>query len=129
MILVDTSVWIDHLRAGDATLARLLERGAVLAHPWVVGELALGQLRQRGEVIALLSSLPQATVATPPEVLRLIEHHELYGIGIGYVDAQLLAATKLTDDTTLWSEDRRLGAASSRLGCAFDPTSSDGLPS
>ncbi len=125
MILVDTSVWIDHLRAGNETLVRLLERGAVLVHPWVVGELALGQLRQRREVIALLNSLPQATAATPLEVLTLIEHQELYGIGIGYVDAQLLAATKLTDGATLWSNDRRLGAATSRLGCAFDPRPSD----
>lgn len=127
MILVDTSVWIDHLRTGNATLVRLLERGRVLAHPWVVGELALGHLRQRREVIELVSGLPQAMAATPPEVLSLIEHHALYGIGIGYVDAQLLAATKLTDGATLWSNDRRLGAATSRLGCAFDPRSSHNL--
>lgn len=123
MILVDTSVWIEHLRAGSATLARLLERDAVLAHPWVVGELALGHLRRRREVIELLNSLPQATAASPTEVLTLIERQELYGIGIGYVDAQLLAATKLTDGAALWSNDRRLGAATLRLGCAFDPSS------
>ncbi|MGH3995209.1 MAG: type II toxin-antitoxin system VapC family toxin [Pseudonocardiaceae bacterium] len=128
MILVDTSVWIDHLRAGNATLARLLERGAVLAHPWVVGELALGHLRQRREVIGLLNSLPQAAAATPREVLTLIENRELYGIGIGYVDAQLLAATKLTDGAMLWSNDRRLAAATSRLDCAFDPKSADDPP-
>ncbi len=106
-------------------MTRLLERGAVLAHPWVVGELALGHLSRRDQVIGLLSRLPQATAATPTEVLTLIEHHELYGLGIGYVDAQLLAATKLTDGATLWSNDRRLGAATSRLGCAFDPRSDD----
>lgn len=128
MILVDTSVWIDHLRAGSATLARLLERGAVLAHPWVVGELALGHLRRRREVIELLNRLPQATAATPAEVLTLVENQELYGIGIGYVDAQLLAATKLTDGAMLWSNDQRLGAATSRLECAFDPRSSDDPP-
>jgi predicted nucleic acid-binding protein len=119
VILVDTSVWVDHLQAGNATLAQMLEHGAVLAHPWVVGELALGDLKQRGEIIQLLNGLPQATSATPAEVLTLVEHHELHGTGIGYVDAQLLAATKLTD-AALWSLDRRLTAASARLGCAFD---------
>lgn len=121
MILVDTSVWIDHLRAGSAPLARLLDHGDVTGHPWVIGELALGHLEQRAEVLALLADLPQATVATPPEVLTLIERHQLQGVGIGYVDAQLLAATKLTPGATLWSTDRRLAAVASRLGHAFDP--------
>lgn len=125
MILVDTSVWIDHLRAGNETLSRLLERGAVLAHPWVVGELALGHLRRREEVIELLHGLPQATTATPAEVMTLIDRQQLYGLGIGYVDAQLLAATMLTGDATLWSNDRRLDAATSRLRCGFDPRSTD----
>lgn len=125
MILVDTSVWIHHLKEGNATLAHQLERGAVLAHPCVVGELALGRLRRRQEVVELLGGLPQATVATAPEVLMFVEHHELYGIGIGYVDAQLLAATKLTPDARLWSADRRLESASVRLGCAFDPEQAD----
>lgn len=120
MILVDTSVWVDHLRAGNATLTNLLQRDAILAHPWVVGELALGNLRQRDEVIALLMGLPQATVATTTEILALIEQEQLYGTGIGYVDAQLLAATRLTGDTALWTADRRLVAAAARLGCAFD---------
>jgi len=124
VILVDTSVWIDHLRAGSAALARLLDHGEVLGHPWVVGELALGHLGQRGEVIRLLASLPQATVATPAEVLILIERHSLYGVGIGYVDAQLLAATKLTPGATLWTSDRPLVAVSSRLGHTFEPETS-----
>jgi len=124
VILVDTSVWIDHLRAGSATLARLLEGGAVLGHSWVVGELALGHLDQRRQVTGLLGSLPQATVATPAEVLVLIERHRLAGVGIGYVDAQLLAATKLTADATLWTTDRRLVAVASRVGVAFDPEAS-----
>ncbi len=121
MILVDTSIWIDHLSAGHATLAQLLERGLVLAHPWVVGELALGHLCQRRDVLGLLTSLPQAVVATMDEVLTLIERHQLYGLGIGYVDAQLLAATLLTTDAALWTRDRRLAAAASRLGCVVDP--------
>jgi len=122
VILVDTSIWIDHLRVGHATLARLLERSMVLGHPWVVGELALGRLSQRREVIGLLEGLPQAALATNDEVLTLIEHGQLYGLGIGYVDAQLLAATRLTPDAALWTADRRLVAAASRLGCAIDPT-------
>lgn len=122
MILVDTSVWINHLRARHSTLGRLLERGLVLAHPWVIGELALGRLSQRREVVGLLTSLPQATVATTDEVLTLVERHQLYGLGIGYVDAQLLAATRLTPDAELWTNDKGLAAAASRLGCATDPT-------
>ena len=123
MILVDTSVWVDHLRAGDATLARLLDRSLVLAHPWVIGELALGRLRRRDEVMALLHRLPQPTVATAAEVLALINAHELHGIGIGYVDAQLLAATRLTAGARLWTHDRRLAVPAARLGSAFDPES------
>lgn len=122
MILVDTSIWIDHLRAGHSTLAGLLERGLVLTHPWVVGELALGHLSYRGEVVGLLTSLPQAAVATTDEILTLVERHQLYGLGIGYVDVQLLAATRLTPDAELWTDDKRLVAAASRLGCAVDPT-------
>ena len=122
MILVDTAVWIDHLRAGDAELAALLEHGAVLAHPWVTGELALGQLRGRAEILRLLDDLPQATVATPAELLVFIARHELFGLGIGYVDAQLLAATMLTDGARLWTRDRRLLATAERLGAAHAPT-------
>jgi len=121
VILVDTSLWIGHLRTGHAALARLLERGLVLGHPWVIGELALGHLTQRREIIGLLTSLPRATVATTDEVLTLVGRHQLDGLGIGYVDAQLLAATRLTADAALWTADRRLIAAASRLGCAVDP--------
>lgn len=116
MILVDTSIWIDHLRSGNATLTRLLGNCAVMAHPWVTGELALGNLSRRGEVIGLLRGLPQATSAESDEVLTLIEQEALYGAGIGYVDAQLLAATRLTPDTTLWTSDKRLAAVAERLG-------------
>lgn len=122
MILADTSIWVTHLRAGHPALERMLEGGLVLAHPWVVGELALGRLSRRRELLGLLSSLPQAMVATTEEILTLVERHELYGLGIGYVDAQLLAATRLTPDARLWTNDQRLAAAASRLGCAADPT-------
>ncbi len=121
MILVDTSIWIDHLRAGNPILARLLSDSAVLAHPWVTGELALGHLSRRDEIIGLLNGLPHATVAEHDEVLRLITQEVLYGAGIGYVDAQLLAAVRLTPDTTLWTRDRRLLSVTARLGLNFQP--------
>lgn len=124
MILVDTAVWIDHFRDVDRTLTELLDRSVVLAHPWVTGELALGHLRGRVEILRLLGDLPQATVAAPDELLALIELRELYGLGIGYVDAQLLAATMLTEDASLWTRDRRLHAAAERLGLAFTPRTS-----
>ena len=126
MILVDTSVWVDHLRTGHSTLVRLLEDGVVLGHPWIVGELALGHLSQRHEVILLLGGLPQATVATEEEIMTLIDRHRLYGLGIGYVEAQLLAATQLTADAALWTGDPRLAVAASHLGCAINPD--DGTP-
>jgi len=121
VILVDTAVWIDHLHAADPALAGLLERGAVLGHPWVTGELALGSLKRRGEVIGLLEALPQAVIATPRELLGLIGDAGLSGTGVGYVDAQLLAATRLTPGSRLWTSDRRLAATAERLGVAFSP--------
>ncbi len=122
MILVDTSIWIEHLRAGHSTLVALLERGQVLAHPWVTGEIALGSLSRREEVLGLLAGLPQAAVATPVEVLTLVELHRLYGLGIGYVDAQLLAATRLTPDAALWTNDKRLAVAAAQLECGIEPS-------
>lgn len=119
MILVDTSVWVDHLRSGDRLLARLLDDSRVLSHPWVIGELALGGLRNRREVLDLLQDLPSASPATPAETLLLIEDSMLAGRGIGYVDVQLLAATRLTPDARLWTRDRRLAAAASDLGVGF----------
>jgi predicted nucleic acid-binding protein len=121
VILVDTSIWIDHLRSGDATLAGLLVNSAVLAHSWVTGELALGSLSRRDEIIELIHGLPQATLAGDDEVVRLIGQEVLYGAGIGYVDAQLLASTRLTPDTTLWTRDKRLLAVAARLDLAFQP--------
>jgi predicted nucleic acid-binding protein len=121
VILVDTSVWIDHFRTGSATLERLLGNGAVVGHPWVTGELALGNLTRRDEILRLLSALPQATRARSNEVLGLIAQEALYGRGIGYVDAHLLAAARLTADTRLWTRDRRLLAVATRLGLGFRP--------
>lgn len=123
MILVDTSVWVDHLRKGDAHLAELLERAAVVSHPFVVGELACGSLANRGQVLQLLQNLPAAVTAEPEEVLAYIERRRLFAQGIGYVDAQLLASTALTDGTLLWTRDWRLLAVAQRLGCAYVPGS------
>ena len=116
MILVDTSVWVDHLRAGDEALARLLSLEQVLAHPFVTGELALGNLGNRATVLEALLGLPQAQAATDAEVLQLIGAQELFGNGIGYVDAHLLASARLTPGTRLWTRDRRLMQAGARLG-------------
>jgi predicted nucleic acid-binding protein len=118
VILVDTSVWIDHLRQGEVGLTRLLNTGRVLAHRFVTGELALGSLQNRGMVLGCLQDLPQATVATDEEVMRFIANHALFGIGIGYIDAHLLAAVRLSPGTLLWTRDKRLLAASTRLGLA-----------
>lgn len=118
MILVDTSIWIDHLRTGDQELGELLREGQVLGHPWVTGELALGHLSRRTEILGLLHNLPQATVATDEEVLTLIDKRQLFGLGIGYVDAHLLAATALTPAARLWTRDRRLAGFAAQHGLA-----------
>jgi predicted nucleic acid-binding protein len=123
VILVDTSVWVDHLRAGDATLAGLLEAGQVLAHPFVTGEVALGSLRQRALVLEALADLPQAPVATHAEVLDFIERHALFGRGIGYIDAHLLAATRLAA-ATFWTRDKRLRGIAGELELAMSPPGS-----
>lgn len=118
MILVDTSVWVDHLRASDTALAALLDVGAVLTHPFVIGELALGTLRQRETILKALSDLPHASVATDAEVLHFIDRHALFGRGIGYVDAHLLAAVRLTPGAELWTNDKRLHSVARQLGLA-----------
>ena len=121
MILVDTSVWVDHLRAGNEGLSTLLNSGQVLMHPFVLGELACGNLRQRAEVLSLLKDLPQASVAHDGEVLFFIERHELMGHGIGYVDAHLMAAVALDGGARLWTRDKRLKALASAHGMAYEP--------
>jgi len=118
VILVDTSVWVDHLQAGNKTVAGLLDAGRVLVHPFVIGELALGNLRHRRTLLAYLQDLPQANAATDPEVLHFIEQHDLAGVGIGYVDVHLLASTCLTAGSSLWTRDKRLLSVAERLGVA-----------
>jgi predicted nucleic acid-binding protein len=122
MILADTSVWIDHLRVGDPTLGSLLQDGHVLTHPCVTGELALGQLSHRSEILGLLRNLPHARTATDAEVLHLVEHQHLFGLGIGYVAAHLLAATLLTAGARLWTRDKRLATVAAHLGLTQEPT-------
>jgi predicted nucleic acid-binding protein len=118
MILVDTSVWVDHLRSGDERLATLLEAGRVLAHPFVIGEIALGHLRKRETIISAMGKLPQATVAADSEVLTYIERNTLMGIGIGYVDAHLLASTCLSGGV-LWTRDKQLLGAAERMNLSW----------
>ncbi len=126
MILDDTSVWIDHLRTGDKALAALLDMGMVLAHPFVIGELALGNPHQRQVVLKALADLPHASVATDSEVLHFIERRALSGLGIGYIDAHLLAAVKLTAGAELWTNDKRLHEVAVQLGLAHIPPRSHG---
>lgn len=119
MILVDTSVWIDHLRSGEPSLAAALEGGRVMMHPVVRGELACGNLANRDEVLQLLGNLPAAPTATDPEALKFIERRALMGRGIGYIDVHLLASIALSGDARLWTRDRRLAAVATELELAF----------
>lgn len=118
MILVDTSVWIDHLHRTDQQLVDALTIGEAGVHPLVVGELAMGTLRNRTHVLALLDDLPQVLEARHTEVRRLIEGHRLHGRGLGLVDAHLLASTLVTPGCRLWSRDRRLASVAHELGVA-----------
>lgn len=120
MILVDTPVWVEHLRLGEVTLAAPLENGQVLVHSFVIGELALGNLRQRAFVLGLLQDLPTAVVATDQDVMPFIERNSLAGQGIGYVDAHRLPSVRLTAGSSIWTRDERLAAVATRLG--MNPT-------
>ncbi|HEX9391982.1 MAG TPA: type II toxin-antitoxin system VapC family toxin [Usitatibacteraceae bacterium] len=118
MILVDTSIWVDHFRHGDQTLVELLSSGHVVMHPFVRGELALGNLKPRAEILQLLSDLPQATVADEKELLHIVESRKMMGLGIGLIDAHLIASA-LLDACTLFTRDKRLLAVATRLKLAF----------
>jgi predicted nucleic acid-binding protein len=118
VILVDTSVWVQHFRARDSTLTKLLEEGAALIHPFVIGELSLGSFHQRELVLQMLSRLPAANVATNAEALRFIDQNALFGRGVGYVDVHLLAATRLTAGSQLWTLDKRLNDVAVELRIA-----------
>jgi predicted nucleic acid-binding protein len=119
MILVDTSIWIDHFRQSDIRLQQVLADGSAMSHPFVIGELALGNLRQRDVILEALAALPQAIVAETEEVLGLITAEALHGRGIGYVDAHLIASVRLTAEAVLWTRDKRLAAVAEELGIAL----------
>ncbi|HEU4390516.1 MAG TPA: PIN domain-containing protein [Blastocatellia bacterium] len=114
MILVDTSVWIEHFRAGSDRLKTLLFDEQVLCHPFIVGELACGTLRKRSEILSMLKALPQAHLVEHEEVLGFVEIRRFYGRGIGWVDADLLASTLLTG-CMLWTFDKALRRAAAGL--------------
>ena len=120
MILVDTSVWIDHLRSGEPALSEALEKGWVMVHPFVLGELACGNLQNRDQVLSLLGELPSVVTTTNSEALEFIERRTLMGRGIGYIDVHLLASAVLDGTARLWTRDRRLLEAAEELGLAFD---------
>jgi predicted nucleic acid-binding protein len=120
LIVVDTSVWIDHLNRAITPLAEALEVENVLVHPFIIGELACGEIRRRREVLGLLVTLPSSVVATDQEVLHFIENHRLSGKGIGYIDAHLLASVTLTPAATLWTRDKRLAAIAAKLRIGFE---------
>jgi hypothetical protein len=119
MILVDTSIWVDHFHSGEEGLITLLSANRVLMHPFVIGELACGNLRERAEVLSLLRNLPTATVARDEEVLFFINHKKLMGRGMGYVDAHLLTAVTLSDGARLWTRDKRLQNVASEIGMTY----------
>ena len=120
MILVDTSVWIDHFRFMDEGLVSLLESGQVVNHHFVTGELACGNLQNRELILQLLNSLPQALTATEEEVLYFMEQQHLMGQGLGYIDCHLLTSTVLTPSTLLWTRDKKLIKAASSMNLIYN---------
>jgi predicted nucleic acid-binding protein len=117
-VLVDTSVWVDHLRATDAHLSLLLEHGRVLCHPFVIGELACGNLKNRAEILAALSELPAAATIDFDEFMHFVDQNRLHGVGLGFVDINLLAAALLSD-ATLWTADKRLKKIAAEFGATY----------
>ena len=119
MILVDTSVWIDHFRRSDALLAVALDQGLVVTHTFVIGELACGNLNGRNEILRTLGRLRRLATATDSEVLHLIESRSLMGSGIGYIDAHLLSSAVIADGVSIWTRDQRLATVAESLGVVF----------
>jgi predicted nucleic acid-binding protein len=120
MIVIDTSIWADHIRQAVAGMTLLLQRGSVLQHPFVTGELALGNPRDREAMIETLDALPQADLVEPSKLLAFAVRNELGGSGIGYVDAHLLCAA-YSQRAKLWTRDKRLHAEAERLDLAYQP--------
>ncbi|MFH1117129.1 MAG: type II toxin-antitoxin system VapC family toxin [Pseudomonadota bacterium] len=120
MILVDTSVWVGHLRQGDPDLERLLNNGEVMCHWFIIGELACGNLRNRQEILSLLQLLPPADQVTHEEILEFIEQNHLMGKGLGYIDVHLSASAVLSG-VPVWTYDKRLNEANESLGIRYNP--------
>ena len=118
MVLVDTSVWVAHLREGSDELQNLLNNSEVLCHPFIIGELACGNLKNRTEILSLLKALSKVIVAEHEEVMRLIETRLLMGRGLGYVDMHLLASALLTD-VPIWTLDGKLATMASKMRLSF----------
>jgi hypothetical protein len=119
MVLVDTSVWVAHLRHGNIGLETLLNEGRLVCHPFIIGELACGNLKNRSEILSLLQALPMAVQAEHHEVMKLIETHSLMGKGLGYIDMHLLASAILTT-VPLWTLDGKLDDTASKLGRRYE---------
>lgn len=118
MVLVDTSIWVSHFRNGEPRLKELLLNGRVVCHPFIIGELACGQLKNRKEILSLLEALPMAKIAEHEEVLHFIEKHRLIGIGLGYLDVHLLASALLSG-IPLWMKDKKLKEVAIRLNISY----------
>jgi predicted nucleic acid-binding protein len=121
MILVDSSVWMDHLRMSNPVLTAGLNAGRILGHPFVIGEIALGSLKNRQGVLRMLRKLPEAELAQNREVDALIEQVPLFNVGIGYVDTHILASVRLTAGSSLWTRDRRLHGIALQMDIAWMP--------
>ena len=118
MVLVDTSIWVSHLREGNVGLEKLLSHGEVVCHPFIVGELACGNLKNRYEILTYLQSLPMTILAEDEEVLKFIENNQLMGKGLGYIDIHLIASAVLTD-VPLWTLDKTLDKFTRRIGISY----------
>jgi len=118
MIMADTSVWVDHLRKGDATLLELLGKNQICIHPFITGEIALGHLKNRKTILRALQGLPNVSVATNDEVMHFIGQRNLYGKGIGFVDVHLLAAVQQAGNCSIWARDKRLSSVADSLQLA-----------
>ena len=118
MVLVDTSVWVSHLREGEVGLEKLLIDGEVICHPFIVGELACGNLKNRLEILTYLQSLPMTILAEDEEVLKFIENNQLMGKGLGYIDIHLIASAALTD-VPVWTFDKTLDKIAKKIGINY----------
>ncbi len=126
-LLIDSSVWIDHFEIKDISVTDLLKLPNICCHPYIVGEVAIGNLGNRNEVLETMKGLPTVEVARQDFVLKFVRQRKLYGKGIGFVDCHLLASTQITPNTLLWTSDKRLKRMASELGVAYLPNGYDRL--